>query len=138
MSSDYSGASIRRNVIFAFSKSEDIAESMADYLTNNICQVVTNCSQNLQLHGHSWGAHTCGIAGYKLGQRGFKPYRLIGKCPRAIYHWMYEFHKFQILGHWETYYYRCDSMALNLATFRKCKERDFWFQIEKQTNITSE
>lgn len=98
MSSDYSGASRRRNIIFAFSRSEDIAESMADYLTSNICEFTTDCTLNLQMHGHSWGAHTCGIAGYKLGQRGFKPYRLICECPHSIYYCMYEFHKFHMLN----------------------------------------
>ncbi|XP_026463453.1 phospholipase A1-like [Ctenocephalides felis] len=85
VASDYRGASQNLNYLTVVSNTGNIAEAMASYIADNICQGTRNCTKELQLHGHSWGSHTCGIAGYLLGQSGLKPARMIASDAAGPY-----------------------------------------------------
>lgn len=78
MSGDYPGAVKSYRYLSAAQETNNIAQGLSSYIMDNICKV-TDCSERLLLHGVSLGAHTCGVAGYLLKQRGVIVPRMIGE-----------------------------------------------------------
>lgn len=87
VSSDYSGATKNYNYFAAACETNNIAEGLSEYIYNNVCKA-TDCKKNLHTFGHSLGAHTCGVAGYMLKQKGIVVPRLISKQPPYLYYFL--------------------------------------------------